>query len=61
MTWYFSPRGATTTMVSDSPSGGELGDSISPRWKRSAPVVLATHLARGGGDEATMATQEAAP
>jgi hypothetical protein len=60
-TWYFSPCGATTTMVSDSPGGGELGDNISPRRKRSAPVVLATLLAGGGRDEATMATQEAAP
>jgi hypothetical protein len=30
-TWYSSPRSATTTMVFDSPGGGELGDSISPR------------------------------
>jgi hypothetical protein len=56
MTRYFSPRGATTTMVSDSLGGGELGGSISPQRKRSAPVVLATLLAGGGGDEATMAT-----
>jgi hypothetical protein len=60
-TWYFSPRGATIMTVSDSPGGGELGDSISLRRKRSDPVVLATLLAGGGGDEATMATQEAAP
>jgi hypothetical protein len=39
------PRGVTTTTVSDSPDGGELGDSISPRRKRCAPVVLATLLA----------------
>jgi hypothetical protein len=55
------PRGVTTTTVSNSPSGGELYDSISPRQKRSTPVVLATLLDGGGGDEATMATQEAAP
>jgi hypothetical protein len=60
-TWYFSPRGATTTTVSDSPGSGELGDSISPWRMRSAPIVLATLLAGGGGDEATMATQKAAP
>jgi hypothetical protein len=60
-TWYFSPRGVATTTVSDSPGGGELGGSISPRRKRSAPLVLATLLTGGGGDEATMATQEAAP
>jgi hypothetical protein len=60
-TWYFSPRGTTTTRVSDSPGGGELYDSISPRQKRSAPVIPATLLAGGGGDGATMATQEAAP
>jgi hypothetical protein len=55
------PRGATTTMVSDSPGGGELYDSISPRQKRSTPVVPATLLAGGGEDGATMAMQEAAP
>jgi hypothetical protein len=60
-TWYSSPRGVTTTMVSDSPGGGELYDSISPRQKKSTPVVPATLLVGGGGDEATMATQEAAP
>jgi hypothetical protein len=60
-TWYFSPRGAMTTTVSDSPGGGELGDGISLRQKRSAPVVPATLLTGRGGDEATMATQEAAP
>jgi hypothetical protein len=60
-TWYSSPRGATTTTVFDSPGGGELDDSISPRQNRSAPVVPATLLTRGGGDGATMATQEVAP
>jgi hypothetical protein len=60
-TWYSSPRGVTTTTVSDSPGGGELYDSISPRQKRSTPVIPATLLDGGGGDEATMATQEAAP
>jgi hypothetical protein len=30
-TWYSSPCGVTTTTVSDSPGGGELYDSISPR------------------------------
>jgi hypothetical protein len=60
-TWYSSPRGATTTTVFDSPDGGELGDNISPRQKRSTLVVPATLLAGGGGDGATMATQEAAP
>jgi hypothetical protein len=61
MTWYSSPRGATTTTVFDSLGGGELGDSISPRQKRGTPVVPATLLAGGGGDGATMAMQEAAP
>jgi hypothetical protein len=51
----------TTTTVFDSPGGGELYDSISSRQKRSTPVVPATLLVEGGGDEATMATQEAAP
>jgi hypothetical protein len=60
-TWYSSPRGATTATVSDSPGSGELGDNISPRQKRSTPVVPATLLAGGGRDGATMATQEAAP
>jgi hypothetical protein len=59
--WYSSPRSVTTTTVSDSPGDGELYDSISPRQKRSTPVVPATLLVGGGGDEATMATQEAAP
>jgi hypothetical protein len=44
-----------------SPGGGELYDSIPPRQKRSTPVVPATLLVGGGGDGATMATQEAAP
>jgi hypothetical protein len=60
-TWYSSPHGATTTMDFDSPGGGELGDNISPRQKRSTPVVPATLLTRGGRDGATMATQEATP
>jgi hypothetical protein len=60
-TWHSSPRGATTTTDFGSPGGGELGDNISPRQKRSTPVVPATLLAGGGGDGATMATQEAAP
>eukprot|EP00267_Zea_mays_P051579 XP_020404545.1 uncharacterized protein LOC109944255 [Zea mays] len=47
--------------VFDSPGGGEVGDSISLRQKRSSPVVPATLLAEGGGDGATMATREAAP
>jgi hypothetical protein len=61
MTWYSFPRGATTATVFDSSGSGELGDSISSRQKRSTPVVPATLLAGGGGDGATMATQEAAP
>jgi hypothetical protein len=60
-TWDSSPRGVTTTTVSDSPGGGELYDSVSPRQKRSTPVIPATLLIGGGGDDATMATQEAAP
>jgi hypothetical protein len=59
-TWYSSPRGTMTTTVFDSPDGGELGNSVSPRQKRSTPVVPATLLAGGGGDGTTMATQEAA-
>jgi hypothetical protein len=55
-TWYSSPRGVTTTTVSDSPDGGDFYDSISPRQKRSTPVVPATLLDGGGGDEATVAT-----
>jgi hypothetical protein len=46
---------------SDSPGGGNLHGGISPWRKRSTSVVPATLLARGGGDGATMATQEAAP
>jgi hypothetical protein len=60
-TWYSSPRGVTTTTVSDSPDDGELYDNISPRRKRSVLVIPATLLTGGGGDEATMATQEVAP
>jgi hypothetical protein len=60
-TWYSSPRGAMTTTVFDSHGDDELHDSISPRQKRSTPVVPATLLVGGGGDGATMATQEAAP
>jgi hypothetical protein len=42
------PRGVTITTVSDSPGGGELYDSISPRQKRSTLVVPATLLVGGG-------------
>jgi hypothetical protein len=51
----------TTTTVSDLPGGGGLYDSISLRQKRRTLVVPATLLFGGGRDEATMATQEAAP
>jgi hypothetical protein len=55
------PRGVMTTTVFDSHDDDELYDSISPRQKRSTLVVPATLLVGGGGDGATMATQEAAP
>jgi hypothetical protein len=61
MTWYSSLRGTMTMTVNDSPGGGDLHDGISPRQKRNTPVVPATLLAGGGGDGATVATQEAAP
>jgi hypothetical protein len=60
-TWYSFPRGVTTTTVFDSPGGGELYDNISPRKKRGTPIIPATLLVGGGGDGATMATQEVAP
>jgi hypothetical protein len=60
-TWYSSPRSATATTVVGSPGSGELDDGISPRQKRNTRVCPATLLAGGGGDEATVARQEAAP
>jgi hypothetical protein len=61
-TWYSSPRSATaTTTVISSPGGGEL-DGVFPPWRKSSIWVCpATLLAAGGGDGATVATQEAAP
>jgi hypothetical protein len=60
-TWYSSPRSATATTVVGAPDGGELDDDF-PLWqKRNTRVCPATLLAGGGGDEATMARQEAAP
>jgi hypothetical protein len=61
-TWYSSPHSATaaTTAVS-SPGGGELDDVFPPWRKSSIRVCPATPLAAGGGDGATVATQEAAP
>jgi hypothetical protein len=56
-TWYSSPRGVTTTTVSDSPGGGELYDSISPRQKRSTLVVPATLLVEGGGTLSAVAPE----
>jgi hypothetical protein len=47
--------------VNGSPSGGELDDGISPRRGRNTRVAPTTLLARGDGDGATVATQEAAP
>jgi hypothetical protein len=62
MTWYSSPRSATaTTTVVSSPGGGELDDVFPPWRKSSIRVCPTTFLAAGGGDEATMARQEAAP
>jgi hypothetical protein len=55
-TWYSFPRGVTITTVFDSHDDDELYDNISPRQKRSAPVVPATLPVGGGGDGATMAT-----
>jgi hypothetical protein len=60
-TWYSSLRSMTTTTVNGSPGGGNLHDGISPRRKRNTSVIPATLLVGGGGDEATVATQEAAP
>jgi hypothetical protein len=56
------PHGATaTTTVVNSPGGSEL-DDVFPSWQESSiRVCLATLLAAGGGDEATVARQEAAP
>jgi hypothetical protein len=60
-TWYSSPRSTTATTVVGSPDGGELDDDF-PSWqKRSTRVCPTTLLAGGGGDEATVARQEAAP
>jgi hypothetical protein len=61
-TWYSSPHSATaTTTAISSPGGGEL-DNVFPPWQKSSiRVCLATLLAAGGGDGATMARQEAAP
>jgi hypothetical protein len=61
-TWYSSPRSATaTTTTVSSPGGGELDDVFPPWQKSSIRVCLATLLAAGGGDGATVARQEAAP
>jgi hypothetical protein len=61
-TWYSSPRSTTaSTTVVSSPGGGEL-DGVFPPWQKSSiRVCPATLLAAGGGDGATVATQEAAP
>jgi hypothetical protein len=61
-TWYSSPRStiASTTAVS-SPGGGELDDVFPPWQKSSIRVCPATLLTAGGGDGATVATQEAVP
>jgi hypothetical protein len=59
-TWYSSPRSTTTTTVVGSP-GGELDDDFPPWRKRNTRVCPATLLARGGGDGATVAKQEATP
>jgi hypothetical protein len=61
MTWYSSPRSTITTTVVGSPGGGELDDVISLWRKRNTRVCPDTLLAGGGGDEATMVRQEAAP
>jgi hypothetical protein len=60
-TWYSSPRSATATTVVGSPGSGELDDGFPPWQKRNTRVCPATLLARGGGDMATVARQEAAP
>jgi hypothetical protein len=61
-TWCSSPHSATaTTTAVSSPGGGELDDVFPPWPKSSIRVCLATLLAAGGGDEATVARQEAAP
>jgi hypothetical protein len=56
------PRSATaTTTVVSSPDDDEL-DDVFPSWRKSSiRVYLATLLAAGGGDGATVARQEAAP
>jgi hypothetical protein len=60
-TWYSSPRSATaTTTAVSSPGSGELNDVFPPWRKSSIRVCLATLLAAGGGDRATMARQEVA-
>jgi hypothetical protein len=60
-TWYSFPRSTTAIMVVGSPGSGELDDDFPPRQKRNTRVCPATLLARGGGDGATVARQEAAP
>jgi hypothetical protein len=58
---YSSPRSTTTTTAVGSPGGGELDDDFPPWQKRNTRVCPTTLLARGGGDGATVAGQEAAP
>src|SRR5699024_4148913 len=61
-TWYYCPRSATaTTTVVSWPGGGELDDVFPPWRKSSIQVCPVTLLTAGGGDEATVARQEAAP
>jgi hypothetical protein len=61
-TWYSSPSSATATATAvSSPGGGELDDVFPPWQKSSTRVCPATLVTAGGGDGATVATQEAAP
>jgi hypothetical protein len=55
------PCRTTATTVVGSPGHGEPNDDISPWWKRSTRVYLATLLAEGEGDGATVARQKVAP
>jgi hypothetical protein len=61
-TWYSFLRRATTTMAVVSPPTGGGIDDVFPTWQKSnIRVCLVTFPANGGGGEATMAKQEAAP
>jgi hypothetical protein len=62
MTWYSFPRSATATTTTVSPPGGGGLGNVFPPWRKSnIRVCPVASLAAGGGGEATVAKQEAAP